>query len=252
MIAEICVAKELKIRVNLNKPICISVPIKEGDENPNCYWAEPVKFETIKSGNFIGSVREGGPVNYQKLQITPHGNGTHIEGYGHITSSGATINKQLQSFHFYCKLITVTPTKVANGDLVIKLTNELKTLDYTHIKAIALRTLPNNSNKLTKNYSGNNPPYVDYELIRFFVTKGIDHLLIDLPSIDREEDNGALLAHNEFWGTPDNLRENCTITELIFVDANVSDDNYLLNFQMINLEMDAAPCNPTLYKIIKT
>ena len=64
---------------DLQQPVDISLPLKEGAENPNCYWAEPVKFETIVADNFIGSVQRGGPVNYQKLTLTPHGNGTHTE-----------------------------------------------------------------------------------------------------------------------------------------------------------------------------
>lgn len=248
MKAQISVGNNQVITVDLNKPICISIPIKDGVENPNCYWAEPVKFETIKADNFIGSVKEGGAVNYQKLQLTPHGNGTHVEGYGHITDSGATINNQLKSYHFYCKLISLTPQKIQNGDCVIELTPDLEAADYSNVKALIIRTLPNSSNKTIKNYSGTNPAYINHKLIEFWVSKGIEHLLIDLPSIDKEVDGGALLSHRAFWDSSTNARENCTITELIFVPNQVQDAYYILNLQTINLAMDAAPCNPTLYK----
>lgn len=42
------------------------------------------------------------------------------------------------------------------------------------------------------------------------------HLLLDLPSVDREQDGGKLLAHNAFWNTSKNVRYGCTISEMIF------------------------------------
>lgn len=251
MNAQINLGNNHIINVDLSQPISISIPIKEGEENPNCYWADPVKFETIKAGNFIGSVADGGPVNYQKLHLTPHGNGTHTEGFGHITDSGATINNQLKSYHFYSKLISLTPQETTNGDLVIKLTSALEKADYSQVKALVIRTLPNTDSKLRKKYSGKNPPYIDHKLIDFWVSKGIEHLLIDLPSIDKEVDGGELLSHRAFWKSSSNERKNCTITELIFVPNTVPDECYLLNFQIINLAMDATPSNPILYKIKK-
>lgn len=125
MKAQINISAKTAILVDLEKPISISIPINEGNENPNCYWADSVKFETIKADGFVGSVALGGPVNYQKLQLTPHGNGTHTEGYGHLTNSGVKINNQLKSYHFYSKLITVIPIMKENGDSVVELTNEL-------------------------------------------------------------------------------------------------------------------------------
>lgn len=251
MKAQINISAQKTIVVDLDKPICISIPIKEGKENPNCYWAEPVKFETIKADGFVGSVALGGPVNYQKLQITPHGNGTHTEGHGHVTNTGETVNNQLKTHHFYSKLITLTPVNDKNGDTIIKLTPELLKIDWSDIKALILRTTPNTESKLTRSYSGTNPPYVAPELIDFIVSKGIEHLLIDLPSVDKEVDGGKLIAHRAFWNLPDNPRKNATITELIFVPNTVEDDNYLLNLQTINLALDAAPSNPLLYEIEK-
>ena len=57
---------------DLKKPIPIGIPLRQGDDNPNCYYADPVEFRTIRSGGFIGSVKEGGSVNYQTVKFTPH------------------------------------------------------------------------------------------------------------------------------------------------------------------------------------
>lgn len=249
MKAKINIGPNAEIMVDLSKPLPISIPIKEGSNNPNCYWANPVAFKTIKADGFIGSVAEGGSVNYQKLEFTPHGNGTHIEGYGHITSSGATVNKQLNSYHFYSKVITLTPEEEENGDKIFKPNQFLKNQSWENIKAVIIRTAPNDESKLNRSYSGTNPPYLSPKLITFLVEQGIEHLLIDLPSIDKEVDDGALLSHRAFWDLSGKQRKQATISELIFVPNHILDGNYLLNLQTINLEMDAAPCHPVLYEI---
>ena len=65
-------------------PLDISLPLAPGPEQVNCFWAEPVSIEVIRVGSFTGSVRAGGSTNYQRVSLTPHGNGTHTECYGHI------------------------------------------------------------------------------------------------------------------------------------------------------------------------
>ena len=65
-------------------PLDISLPLAPGNDQVNCFWAEPVQFDTIRVGSFVGSVALGGSTNYQRLHVTPHGNGTHTECYGHI------------------------------------------------------------------------------------------------------------------------------------------------------------------------
>lgn len=236
-------------RVDLSKPQDISLPIKDGNENPTCYWAEPVTMEIIRMGDFIGSVEQGGTVNYQKLSLTPHGNGTHTECYGHISSDGATINQCLAEFHFLTELISIAPDWRDSGDWVITRKSVQEKLKHPSAQAVIIRTLPNLDIKKTANYSGANPPYLDHETAAYLVELGVHHLLIDLPSIDRESDGGKLLAHKAFWQFPRHTRKDCTITELVYVDDTIKDGLYFLNLQIINLEMDASPSKPVLYNL---
>jgi len=238
-------------QADLSQPIDISLPLRQGHEvNPICYWAEDVKFETIVSGTFVGSVKEGGNVNYQKLTITPHGNGTHTECYGHISADpSATINENLKQFHFMTELITLSPHQLPDGDTVIQLDQVSEKLKYKGAEAIIIRTLPNTDSKKTQQYSGTNPPYLHADAARHLVELGIKHILIDLPSLDREVDGGKLSAHKEFWKFPHATRKDATITELIFVDNSIDDGLYLLNLQIASLEMDASPSKPVLYKL---
>src|SRR5690606_32224749 len=110
--------QEKKYSANLAEPLDISLPLREGQNNPNCYWADPVKFEIIESGSFIGSVAKGGSVNHQKITITPHGNGTHTECYGQISSDGVSVTQALSQYHHLAELISVEPMKVDTGDFM--------------------------------------------------------------------------------------------------------------------------------------
>ncbi|MBC6991933.1 cyclase family protein [Hymenobacter sp. BT491] len=238
-------------------PLDISLPLGPGKNQVNCFWAEPVEFDVIRVGNFVGSVAEGGSTNYKRVHVTPHGNGTHTECYGHISPDPeATLNRCLRRFLFVAKLISVEPRQQTNGDQVVMLADmerELRPLwpdSGVLPEAIVLRTLPNHKAKRTRQYSGTNPTYLEPELAKYLADNHIEHLLLDLPSVDREEDAGALLAHHAFWQYPEHIRQTATITELIFVPDEIEDGIYLLNLQVTSLELDASPSKPVLYKLV--
>lgn len=235
-----------------DEAIDISLPLKAGEDNPNCYYAEVPQFETIRSGSFVGSVAEGGACNYQKITITPHGNGTHTECYGHISADPqANLQKCLKKFLFFSQLITVSPKSLENGDQIIDW-EMISPYLSTHIpEALIIRTSPNSASKMTQSYSGTNPTYLSAEIGTFLAERDIKHLLVDLPSVDREQDEGVLEMHKNFWRFPTNPRQDCTITELVFIDNIVLDGYFLLNLQICSLVMDASPSKPILYPLKK-
>lgn len=237
-------------QADLSQPLDISIPLNEGGLNPTCYYAEPVKFKTIEMGDFIGSVQRGGSVNYQKISLTPHGNGTHTECYGHLVAdTKATLNSLLNTFHFIAEVISLPPQTTRDGDAVITLESLKQKVKYDGVKAVVIRTLPNDDRKKSKHYSGTNPPYLEAALTDYLAERGVEHLLLDLPSVDKEVDGGALSAHKAFWRLKGNIRMHSTITELIFVPDQVQDGLYLLNLQITSLEIDASPSKPVLYKL---
>ena len=116
--------------------------------------------------------------------------------------------------------------------------------------AIVIRTIPNMTEKKSRQYSNTNWTYLQEDAVQYLVDKGIKHLLIDLPSIDREEDGGELRSHKVFWNFDGKLRKEATITELIYVSNTIEDGEYFLNLQIAPFENDATPSKPILYKII--
>ena len=118
-------------------------------------------------------------------------------------------------------------------------------------QALIIRTLPNGEGKMRLQHSGTNPPYLHHEAVEYLVQCGIEHLLLDLPSVDREVDGGALLAHRAFWQYPHRVeaRQHCTITELIYVPDAVRDGYYLLNLQTAAFDLDASPSRPVIFEL---
>lgn len=252
-------AKINNFQINLSKPIDISIPLSSTDKNPIAWYLEKPVIEPVRFDNWVGKVSEGSSTNFNNIYFNPHGHGTHTECLGHITRAFYSINQCLKQFFFVAKLISVEPES-RNGDLVItkkQIQNIInKTFkDSETYSALIIRTLPNLASKKHKNYSKTNPPYLLEEAAIYIREIGVEHLLIDLPSIDREEDEGKLLAHKAFWNVKEvnnlnkDARLNATITEMIFIEDSITDGVYILNLQIASFENDASPSKPILYKI---
>jgi kynurenine formamidase len=233
--------------VDFTQPLDISTPLSPGS-SVNAFYLPDVNIEPFKAGDFIGAVDKGGACNVNNVFLSPHGNGTHTECIGHITKEKYSINKILNQFFFIAQLITVHPEKT-NNDLIITKKSFENNIEE-NIDALIIRTLPNEESKLNRNYSGKNPPFLHHEAAELIAQKNIHHLLLDVPSVDREEDGGKLLAHHAFWQYPSDPRKSATITELVFVDNKITDGIYLLNIQIISLDNDASPSKPVLYKVL--
>jgi arylformamidase len=237
-------------KIDLAAPISIGITVKPGKNNVNAFYAQNPHAEPVVAGSFIGSTEEGGPVNFFNLSINPHGNGTHTECVGHIAKEKYFVTECFDKHFFLCELISIKPMKETNGDMVIY-REQLKThLKHQNTEAVVIRTLPNDKLKTVAKYSGHNPAYLHYEATAFLAENNVQHLLLDLPSVDREEDEGKLLAHKAFWHYPENPRTKATITELIYVPEEIQDGLYFISIQPAPIEMDAATSNPVLYKIL--
>lgn len=235
-------------RLDLSRPIDISMPLRAGTENVNAWYCDPVRIEPVVMGEWVGEVKRGGSVNFRNVFLNPHGNGTHTECVGHISIEDYSINQCLKKFFWFAELVSVQPEE-RDGDRVITLRQLQQLCRHPNARALVIRTLPNPLEKVVRKYSNTNPPYLDHEAALWMRERGICHLLIDLPSVDRERDDGKLLAHHAFWNYPASPRLDATITELIYVPDSVSDGLYLLNLQITSLENDASPSKPVLYEV---
>jgi kynurenine formamidase len=176
---------------------------------------------------------------------------------GHITHDFYSINQSLKQFFFMAELVSIAP-EWQNEDWVITKNQIEKALAGKTPEAIVIRTLPNDLQKLHQNYSNTNPPYLEDAAAKFLRDIGVDHLLIDLPSVDKEHDEGRLAAHKAFWNVKDvkqlneDARIHATITEMVFIPDEIQDGSYLLNLQIASFENDASPSKPVLFSILNS
>ena len=234
--------------IDLSKPLDISIPLRGDVSNVNAWYVGHPKIEPHREGDFIGKVSEGSSTNFNDIWFNPHAHGTHTESVGHITKEFYSVNQHLKKYFFKAEVITLAPEKYQN-DFVISRKQLQYALGNKKRDALVIRTLPNTTEKISRQYSNSNPPYLLEQAAEYLVQKEIEHLLIDLPSIDKEKDGGALLAHNAFWNTKGVMRKQATITEFIFVPNTIKDGTYFLNLQVAPFENDASPSRPVLYKI---
>lgn len=236
-----------RFEADLTRGVDLSIPLSFQGQNPNCYWAEPPCAMVIRSGSFVGSVAQGGVCDYHQLTITPHGNGTHTETVGHIIAEEVPVSEAAKQ-PLHSQLISVKP--IQKGDSwVVSEEDVLRQLLPNSLEALIIRTLPNDQSKLTRQYSGTNPPFLAPTLGAKLYELGIKHLLVDLPSLDPESDGGKLAAHHGFFGTSHKIDRNRTVTELIFVPEQAQDGQYLLMIQLPPLCIDAAPSRPIIYPV---
>lgn len=240
--------------IDFSSPIDISIPLTNTDTNPIAWYIDKPVIEPVKMGDWVGKVSEGSSTNFNNIFFNPHGHGTHTECLGHITKDFYSINQALKQFFFLAEVVSITP-EVQGEDLVITRGQIADALAGKTPEAIVIRTLPNEAIKKSKNYSNTNPPYLEEAAAAYIRECGIKHLLIDLPSVDKEKDEGKLVAHKAFWNVKDvnnlntDARHDATITEMIYVNDTVADGSYLLNLQIASFENDASPSKPVLYKL---
>lgn len=237
-------------QVDLNKFHDISIPMG-GNQGVQAWYLDAPEIKPVQDGDFIGSVEKGSSVNFRNIFFNPHSHVTHTESMGHIHETVFSVNAEMKEHYFISEVVSVDPLQ-KDGDRIIGKEQLMKLLHGKSPKALVIRTLPNVGNKLSANYSNTNPTYMEWQAAAWLNEIGVEHLLIDTPSVDREQDNGELKAHKAFWGYPDTKRLHCTISEFVFVKDTIKDGMYFMNLQTAPIENDATPSRPILHEMTLT
>ena len=247
-------------RADMSHAIDLSIAVDFSTPRVHAFDAPDPAAQPLATGGFVGDVSHGGSCNCSTYSLTPHCNGTHTECAGHITREFMSVNSIAPTSLLRAALISITPhataTQFSPDDRIITRDSlQQKLSRHLPCNAVIVRTLPNN--KLNTDYDALCPAYFSADALAWLATIGVEHLLVDLPSVDRMRDNGLLLAHRAFWdmprgstSLPEAKRSHATITELIYVPDDVPDGEYLLNLQVAPLEADAAPSRPVLYPLL--
>ncbi len=268
--------------VDLDCPIDLAIEVAFTGTEPRHFGAPRASARALSLPGFSGSVAAGASCNCSSFTLTPHCNGTHTECAGHLTTQPLDAFRVVPPGWLPAALLTVTPEHSRHTDETTDppprsddqlVTRRLLAAAWpphsapvrsafdrstwsASTRALVLRTLPNGPEKCHRDYTGEIVPYLSREAAQWLVDHGIEHLVVDLPSIDRIEDEGRLTAHRIFFGLPPEAhdlplarRPHCTITELAYVPDSAADGEYLLELQVPALGGDAVPSRPLLYRL---
>ncbi len=239
--------RQVSYSLDLSRPFDLSIPLEAGEGHVRAWYLDPARIEPVVMGDWIGEVRQGAAVNFRNVYFNPHGHCTHTETLGHITTGLEPVHRHFKDFFCFASVVTVAPVET-EGDRIVTL-EALRIHCPEPAEAVIIRTLPNTESKKSIDYSRTNPPYLERQAAVWLREMGVRHLLIDTPSVDREEDGGKLLAHHAFWNVPDSPRMDCTISELVFVPDVVEDGLWFMNLQVASFANDAAPSRPLLFQL---
>jgi arylformamidase len=257
--------------VDLARPEELAIPLDFEGSQARAFGLPRAQSEPFDAGGFVGDVRRGGSANCEVLTLIPHGNGTHTECVGHITEERIYVADLLLPPLLPAALLTVGLRKLGDvdesyagewtaEDRVITAADlesaweELSEADdFLQAIVVAVDAGDEGYDPLA-DHSGTNPPYFTSEAIQWLRAVSCEHLLVELPSVDRESDGGSLPNHHDFFGViPGNpageAARRRSITEMITVSEDLDDGVYGLALQIPKIQTDAVPSRPILYAL---
>ena len=260
-----------RVSVNLSNGIDLAIPMSFSGSDPSLYGTPNAEQRPFEADGIVGDTRLGGSCNVSIISFTPHCNGTHTECVGHITHERRHITDVLPTGLLPCTVVSVTPESIllaGESSTPTVISDETMGITATSLEnawaaslsdwntALVVRTLPNLERKRSNGYEASDIPFFTVEAVRLMRDRGVRHVLVDLPSLDRLHDNGEMAAHRTWWdmeprshetpGAADALR---TITELIFVPDDIKDGIGFISIQIPPFQSDAAPSRPIFYPL---
>jgi hypothetical protein len=242
------------LRVDFGKPVSIAIPLDFAGPQPAAFGAPRAESRPLRVGGFVGDMRAGGSCNCEVLTLAPHCNGTHTECVGHVTDALLVTVEPAPAEHSG----EDTDPRPAPGDrLVTAAALERAAVRHAGPRPAALVVRTAAGDGPHREYRGPAPaPYLSRQAAAWLVERGIEALVLDLPSADRADDGGRLTAHRIFFGLPPGSRDaaaarrpGASITELAWIGPEVADGYYLLDLQIPPFVTDAAPSRPLLYPV---
>ena len=261
-------------QADLSTPVDLAIVLQFPGPQPLVFAEEPARSAPLRAGGFTGTVASGASCNCSIHTLAPHCHGTHTECVGHVTDDATSVAALTPAPPVLAVLVTVRPeplgsattapagTHAATDHVITRsmLASAASRWVSDPWTALAVRTLPNDPGKRHRRYEGSCPaPYFTTDAMHWVVEHGVTSLVVDLPSLDRADDGGALAAHRVFWGLPPGAldarlarRRRALVTELAYVPDGAPDGLYLLDLHVPALAADAAPSRPVLYPVTET
>jgi kynurenine formamidase len=258
------------VRAALDRGVSLAIPVDFNAAGPRHFGAGAPSVKPFAVGDFSGSVATGASANCSTITLTPHCQMTHTESVAHLTRESGDAWRVVPRGLLPAVVVSVIPEPARESsessdpqpwgtDTLItrrRLRAAWPMGKMIEPVAAVIRTLPNDAGKRTRNYTDLLPPYLTREAVAWLVEKRIEHLVLDVPSVDRTHDEGHLVGHRLFFGLPpgstargDAARSRATITELAFIPDEVADGPCILALAVPAIGGDAVPSQPIVYPL---
>ena len=228
------------------------------------FGAPPAATTAYVAGTFTGDVARGGSCNCRAVQLIPHCNGTHTATAAHLTREPLAPGAVVPLEPLPALLVSVAPVAAAaaheSAAPMPQPTDRLVTAASlqrawpswpSHLpppRVLVVRT--------GRFDDAGTVPYLSLEAARLIVERGIEHLVLELPSVDRGDDGGRLAGHRVLFGLPahstrlaDAARPRATVTELASVPPECADGPCAVQLQLTAWTGDAVPSRPVHFAL---
>lgn len=251
------VAEHAVPAVDFRAAVPLALPLDFQRPHPQHFGAPPAISEAFRIGSFEGEVARGASCNCQRLVLIPHCHGTHTESASHLTIEQRALHDFLPTAPLPALLLSVRPVPAGEsdedtepppqaGDRLVTRAALLQAWQ-PHADARPLALLLNTGT----DWSDASPPFLSRQLMQELVERGVEHLVTDLPSVDRIDDEGRLTAHRVFFGLPRGSTElaaarrpQASITELAHFPPALRDGPCAVQIQIPTWSGDAVPSRP--------
>ncbi len=259
-----------RFRADVGDPVSIAIPLDFGGTAAVLLRRAARRVAArLRAGAFVGDTRAGGSCNCEILTLAPHCNGTHTECVGHVTEERVAVSERVPGGLSLARLVTVAPVAASDSaegsDPAARARRppahgvrarggareRRRAADVGARRAHTgpMSPIAPTAGRRPRRTSRARPPPC-------WSARGIETLVLDLPSADRADDGGKLTAHRVFFGLPpgsrraaDASRPRASITELAWIGPGIPDGLYLLDLQLPAFLTDAAPSRPLLFAV---
>src|SRR4051794_40410675 len=205
-----------KVRAALDRGVSLAIAVEFGAAGPRHFGVGAPESRPFAVGNFSGSVATGASANCSTLTLTPHCQMTHTESVAHLTREAGDAWRVVPRGLLPAVGVSVIPEPARESsestdpqpwgtDVLISRRRLRAAWPMTRMVdpvAAVIRTLPNDAAKRSRDYTDLVPPYLTREAVEWLIEKRIEHLVLDVPSLDRTHDEGRMIGHRLFFGLP--------------------------------------------------
>ena len=265
-------------RVELGSAVSLARRLGFDGRDPRHFGAPPPRRGPLVLPGFGGQVARGASCNCDTIELVAHCHGTHTESVAHLVEEPHDVCDVAPLAPLPALLLSIAPCAAAgsgeDSDPLPRPGDRLLTRAALRAawpaslpfapQALVLRTLASVAAGAVADVAaapaGEDAdaaaPYLSRQFAAELVERGIEHLVVELPSIDRGHDEGRLCAHRVFFGLPPRAtrlaearRRQCTVTEFAAIPASLADGPCALQLALPRIAGDAVPSRPLHFRL---